>query len=76
MFIAPTTMNMPSTSSFTTTMMLFARTLSRTPRYSSHVISSTITAAGTFSSTGSPRNRGAVCSSPCTSGLELSSAVR
>ena len=36
----------------------------------------TITAAGMLSRIGMPAMRGAVCSRPWTSGLELSSAVR
>ena len=57
-------------------MMLLARALSRTPMYSSHVIASTITAAGTFSRIGMPANRGAVCSKAWTAGSLLRSAVR
>ena len=71
MFIAPTTTNRPSTSSFTTTMMLLARALSRTPRSNSHVIPMTIANAGIFRRIGTPAIRGAVCISPCTAGSVL-----
>ena len=56
----------PSTASLITTMMLFARALSRTPRRSSHVMNITIANAGRFTRIGTPAIRGAVSSSPWT----------
>jgi hypothetical protein len=64
------------TRSFTTTITLLARVLSLTPRYSSHVMAMTISAAGMLSRIGMPQSRGAVCRRAWISGLELRSAVR
>ncbi len=69
-------MNSASTISFTATMMLFARALSRTPSNSSHVMNMTIANAGTLIRIGMPPMCGALASRPWTFGSELSSAVR
>ena len=76
MCFAPTTTNSASTSSFTATMMLFARALSRTPSSSSQVINMTIANAGTLTRIGMPPMCGAECEQPWIVGSELSSAVR
>ena len=54
MCCAPMMMNSVSTISFTATMMLLARALSRTPSIRSHVIKATMANAGTLISIGMP----------------------
>ena len=74
--VMPTATNSASAASFTITMMLLARELSFAPRSSSQVIAATMPNAGRLIRIGVPRIRGAVPISACTSGVELSSAVR
>jgi hypothetical protein len=68
MCIPPTITNSASTASFTITMMLFTRVLSRAPRMSNHVTIITMLNAGRFTSTGIGPMRGAVSSSAITAG--------
>ena len=72
----PITMNSARTSSFTPTMTLFARALSRAPSSRSAVMSATMPNAGTFTRIGIPPMCGADASSPWMAGSWLSSAVR
>ena len=53
-----------SAASLITTMMLFARALSRTPRRSNHVMTITIANAGRLTRMGTPNSRGAVSRQP------------
>ena len=57
-------MKRASTISFTATMTLFARALSRAPSSRSIVMSATMVNAGTLISIGIPATRGAVASNP------------
>ena len=62
-------MKRASTISFTATMMLFARALSRSAEQEEHVMSATMANAGTLIRIGMPATRGAVCEQSVNRGI-------
>jgi hypothetical protein len=76
MCTAPTATKSPSTRSLITTMMLFARALSRTPIIRSQVTSITMQNAGRLIRMGTSPTWGAVCRRPWIAGSELLMTAR